>query len=145
MDELEIEDGVVEAFEGAAEDGASVENEAAEVEDNAGVNEVANAPDIEGQSNLQAVRDFISNNPYGKVMWGFAKMVGSASIAFGVMYGLNKALAKNAADSGKRTALSVYIAGVQANLEKMGQTWTDDLKTTAVTDALAFPWIDASQ
>lgn len=153
MEEFEMLDGVAEMFEGAEAEAAGLElGEAAEVEANAEVEAVAEAPAIEaaeGPSTLDKIRDFIKNNPTGQKLWSFAtwaaKTGASASAVFAIMYGLNQAVAKDAHQSGKRTALSQYLTGVQSNWEnKLKLPWTDELKQKAATDALAFPWIDAT-
>ncbi|MDP3279768.1 MAG: hypothetical protein Q8M57_01700 [Nitrosomonas sp.] len=149
MDEFEVLDGVAELFADGEAAGADMENIGAAVEDNAAVEEVANAPAIEDASSQSGIRNFIENNPYGKALWSFAKWSAStaagASAAFGIIYGLNKAAAAKAHDSGNRTTLTSYLTQVQATYTKNGLPWNDDTKTKAATDALAFPWIDSTQ
>jgi hypothetical protein len=151
MEEFEVLDGVAEMFEGAEAEAAALElGEAAEVEENVAVADMAEAPAVaEGEGALARVRNFIETNPYGKRLWTFAKWAvksgAGASAVFGIMYGLNKAVAKDAHEGGKRTALSQYLSGLQANWVKQGLAWTQDIKQAAAVDALAFPWIDATQ
>jgi hypothetical protein len=155
MEEFEMLDGVAEMFEGAeAEAEGLALSEASEVEASAEVEEVANAPAIEegaaeAPGTLDKIRNFIKNNPTGQKLWSFAtwaaKTGASASAVFAIMYGLNQAVAKDAHQSGKRTALSQYLAGVQSNWEnKLKLPWSDDLRQKAAVDALSFPWIDAT-
>ena len=149
MEEFEIYDGIADLFAEGAEAGAAMEDVGAVVEDNAAVEQVAAAPDVAGPESLGPVRDFIANNPYGQKMWSFAKWAfttaAGAAAAFAIMYGLNKAAAKNAHESGNRTALSDYLTQVEANFVKNNLPWTDALKQAAAEDALAFPWIDATK
>lgn len=151
--EFELLDGIPEMFAEAEAGAAEMElGEAAEVEDNAAVAEVADAPAIaEGDPGAgQQIRDFINNNPYGRALWSFATWAGSttatAGAVFGIMYGLNRATAKKAQQTGNRTALSVYLQGVEANWAKLNLgPFTQDQRQKAAEDALAFPWIDATQ
>lgn len=149
MEEFEIFDGIADLFAEGAEAGGAMEDIGAAVEDNAAVEEVAAAPEIAGPESQGPIRDFITNNPYGQKMWAFAKWAGTtaagAAAAFAIMYGLNKAAAKNAHESGNRTALSDYLVQVAANFQKNNLPWTDELRQEAAKDALAFPWIDATK
>jgi hypothetical protein len=149
MDDFEILDGVPELFQQAEAEAAELQALNAEVEDNEGVRSVASGPDIQDSSSLSKVQDFIENNKYGQMLWKFSKWAAGtaagACAAFGIIYGLNKAAAKNAQASGERVALSDYLNSVENNFNKIGIPWTDDLRNTTATDALAFPWIDASK
>lgn len=152
MDEFELLEGVAEMFTEAEVSADSILMEGALVEENEAVAEVANAPAIAADaqlSTLQQIQAFISDNRYGQTMWKFAKSVAgaavSASIAFAIMYGLNKAVAEKAHNSGNRMALSEYLVEVEANYKKIGITWNYDLLTQAATDALSYPWIDATK
>lgn len=128
--------GVFQVIEGieALEAGAALEAgeiemglaRAVEVEENAAVAEMAEAPAIaEGPGAVARVTDFLTTNTYGKAMWAFAKWAAKASALasaiFAVTYGLNKAIAKDAHETGKRTALSQYLIAVQNN-------WVSNLK-----------------
>ncbi len=108
----------------------------------------ANEP-APASSTVANIRAFIQNNPYASTMWQLAKAAGknvaSAGKMFVVMYGLNKLIAQNAQTTGNRTALSQYLASVQQNFQKNGLPWNDQVKAQAAQDALAFPWIDATQ
>lgn len=149
MDDFEILDGVANLFEQAEAEAAEFQALNAEVEDDVGVRSVASGPDIQDASSLSKVQDFIENNKYGQVLWKFSKWAAGTAAggcaAFGIIYGLNKAAAKNAQESGQRVALSDYLNGVESNFNKIGIPWTDDLRNTAATDALTFPWIDATK
>ncbi len=151
MGEFEIVDGVADLFgEGAAAAGDMALGEGAAVENNAAVEAVAEAPAITDKTSLDAVRDFINDNPVGQKLWKFAswagKTVAGASAAFGIMYGLNKAIAENAHQNGNRTALSDYLQQVADSFtNKLKIPFTDELRTEAATEALAFPWIDATK
>ena len=150
--EFEMLEGVPEMFEMAeAEAAAALEmGEAAAVEENAAVAEMAEAPALaEGEGALNSVRNFINNNPYASRLWTFAQWAGKtgagAAAAFGIMMGLNKAVAKDAHESGKRTALSEYLNGVEANFGKIGLIWTQAAKQTSAPAPLAFPRFVAMQ
>lgn len=138
--EEEMADAAIEGAEGAADLAMS---EGAEVEENAAIDEMAEAPEAVAE-NSNRIKDFVTNNPFGKVMWALAKTTASAAVAFGIFYGLNKALAGSSHESGKRTALSEYLKGVADNFAKNGLEFTAEMRQTAATDALAFPWIDAT-
>ncbi len=150
MDEIEVVDGVVDAFEAGEAGGINAaEQIGAEVENDAAVREVAELPDIANSPEAQAsLRETIAKNPFAQKLWAFAKFVAggtaTAAIMFGVMYGLNKAIAKSAQETGKRTSLTSYLAQVQANWKAQNLPWTDDVKVQAATLALGFPWIDSS-
>jgi hypothetical protein len=141
--------GVVADGEAAAV--VAVENQAAQVADVAAVQEMAAAPEAAAEAGgaQNGLRDYIENNPTGQKIWKFAKWAGStaagATAAFGIMYGLNKAIAKNAEQTDHRTALSAYLTQVQATFVQNGLIWTTELKQQAATDALSFPWIDCTQ
>lgn len=163
--EFELADDVVEVFEGAQAEGEGLAlSEGAEVEQSGAVQDFANGPAIEpapadepapaeGQagssSTVANIRTFIQNNPYANKMWQFAQFAGknvaAAGIMFGIMYGLNKLIAQKAQTTGNRTALSQYLTGVQQNFQTNGLPWNDQIKAQAAQDALAFPWIDATQ
>lgn len=151
MGEFELASEVVEGAEGAEANLANAAiGTASEVENAPAVAEMADAPALENAPTTQsAIQNFINNNPYGKALWSFAKgavtETAKASVIFGVMYGLNKALASNAQSSGNRTALSTYLQQVQDNFTSLGLTWSTDLKQQTAEDALSFPWIDASK
>jgi hypothetical protein len=147
--EFEMLDGVAEMFDAAEAEAAALElGEAAAVEENAAVAGMAEGPAVE-EGMAQRVNNFIESNPYANKMWQFSKWAvkagATASAIFGVTYGLNKAIAKDAHDTGSRTGLSTYLAGLQKNFQKLGLTFGDDQKQKAAEDALAFPWIDATQ
>lgn len=149
MEEFEVLDGIAEMFaEGEAAAGGLVDVGAA-VEESAAVEEVANAPAIEDASSQSGIRNFINNNPYGKALWSFAtwsvKNVAAASVAFGIMYGLNKAIATKAHETGSRTTLTDYLKQVKATFVSNGIPWSDETHTKAANDALAFPWIDSTK
>lgn len=150
MEEFEILEGVAEMFEAAEVEGAGIAAEAAEVEENVAVQEMAEVPAITEQSSQSVIRNFINNNPYGQRLWTFSKWAAketvSASVIFGVTYGLNRAIAKSSHESGKRTALSDYLKSVEKNFtENLHLSWTQETKQRAAEDALSFPWIDSSQ
>ena len=137
--------------EGAAAAEEAVAVQAAEVADVAAVQEMAAAPEVAAEEGgaQNGLRDYIENNPTGQKIWKFAKWAGSTAVgataAFGIMYGLNKAIAKNAEQTDHRTALSAYLTQVQATFVQNGLIWTTELKQQAATDALSFPWIDCTQ
>lgn len=148
--EFELGEEVLAAAADAEEAAADVAmGQAAEVEDNAAVQAVAEGPAVEAGSRLADIQAFINDNPYGKALWSFAKFAATttagASAVWAIMYGLNKAIAKNAHDTGNRTGLTDYLASVAATYAKNGLKFTDDLKQKAAEDALAFPWIDSSK
>lgn len=148
MEEI-LEGGVFEGFEAAALADQEAMEAGAAVEDNAGVQEMAEQPDAAaGTGWFDSVKSFINDNEYGQTIWKVAKFVGAsaagASIAFGIMYGLNKAAAKNAADTGNRQPLSQYLASCQTAFEKNGITWTQESKQEAADAALKYPWIDCT-
>ncbi len=147
-----VEDMIPGAIaEGAEAAEVAVEAQAAQVENVAAVQEMAAAPDVAAQAEgaQNGIRDYMENNPTGQKLWKFAKWAGSTAVgataAFGIMYGLNKAIAKNAEQTDHRTALSAYLTQVQATFVQNGLIWTTELKQQAATDALSFPWIDCTQ
>ncbi len=148
MDEFEVLEGVAELFGDAVAAGDEVAAEAAAVEDNAAVEGMANSPAIDSVESQGAVRDFIENNPYGSRLWQFSKWLGKtaagAAAAFAIMYGLNKAAASEAHQTGQRVSLTDYLAKVQQNMIKNGLAWNDEIKQQAATNALAFPWVDCT-
>lgn len=149
MEEFEAVEEVVEAAAGAE---AAVEeivvSEAAQVEASAEVAEMAEAPAIE-KGTADKIKDFVASNVNGKTMWDFAKWAGKtgavASVIFGVTYGLNKAIAGSAHETGKRTGLSQYLIAAQNNFLNQKLQWTEEVRQMAAEHALAFPWIDATQ
>jgi len=151
-----FETGVMEAGGAAMESGmAGIEmSEAAEVADNAAVQEVAELPApaaevAENPGMLSRVKSFLNDNPYGQRLVRFAKWAApnaaSAVVVTAIMYGMNQALAKKSHETGKRTALSEYLKGVEAKFTELGLTWNQEIKQKTAEDALAFPWIDATQ
>jgi len=150
LEEFELLEGVAELFaEGEAAAAELEAMEAAEVENSVAIEEVASGPAIAEGSTVDAIRNFINTNPYGQALWKFTKWAlattAGASAAFGIMYGLNKAIAQSAHDTGKRKPLSEYLRVVGDNwVNKLHLTWTADIRQHAAEDALAFPWIDAT-
>lgn len=104
-------------------------------------------------SSESGINNFIKNNKFANTMWNFSKKFGvwavkesaSAVAAFGIMYGLNKALAQDAHNSGNRKPLSQYLAQVEKTFTDHSLTWGPAQKQQAAEDALSFPWIDATQ
>lgn len=174
MEEIEIVEGMEAAAAGAGAEGMAgiAVSEGAMVEANAAVAEMAVAPDIPAvvdappavaepggapvdpvadpaaEGRVAKIKAFVAENPYANKMWKFSKFVGKnaaiGGLVFGVTYGLNKALAQKAHETGKRTALSEYLKGAQTNFEKIKLKWDDDLRQRAAELALGFPWIDAT-
>ena len=150
-----FEVGVMEAGGAALEGGVGIEMaEASEVADNAAVQEVAELPPAaaeaaENPGMVSRVRSFLNDNPYGQRLVRFAKWAAptaaSAIVVTGIMYGMNQALAQKSHESGKRTALTEYLKGVETKFTALGLAWNLDIKQKAAEDALAFPWIDATQ
>lgn len=152
MGEFEFLEGVAELFAEGEAAGGAMENIGVEVENNAAVEEMANAPVIENAEGQAAVQNFIENNSAGQRIWAFAKkvapMVGKVvevSMLFAMVYGMLKKSAETAHATGKRIKLTEYLLSAQKTWEANGMVWTLDTKTLAATDALAFPWIDCTQ
>lgn len=150
MDEIDV---VVDAALDAADYfDAAMFDEAAAVEDDAAVQQAAAAPDIAalpGEDAAAAVDRVAATSTWATSCKEFAvwsvKAGAGALVAFGIMYGLNKAMASKSASTGTQTALSDYLTGLEANFLKLGLEWDAARKQKAADDALAFPWIDATK
>ena len=146
MSEFEMFEGIAGMFEQAELEAAGLEIGAA-VENNAGVQEMAELPDI-AVGEQEAINQEIARNPYVQKMWDLTKWAGkqaaAASAGFAIMYGLNKAMAENAHSSGQRTAISSYLAGVEKTFIANGLDWTHEIKQKAAEAALSYPWIDST-
>lgn len=146
--EFEMLEGISELFESAEAEAAElVLGEAAAVERLAAVADMAAGPVVdESEGALARIQNFIDNNSYARTLWSFAtwsaKSAGEASLEWSITYGLNKAIAQRARESGHRTALSEYLDGVEASFIKNALPWTAEVKKRIAKDALGFPWLD---
>jgi hypothetical protein len=147
--EFEMLAGISELFESAEAEAAELSlGEAAAVEHAAAVAEMAAGPLIdESEGALTRIQNFIDNNPYGQTLWRFAKWsaktTGEASLKWSITYGLNKAIAQKAHETGHRTSLSEYLDGLETSFIENALPWSAEAKSMVAKDALSFPWLDA--
>jgi hypothetical protein len=147
-----IDDGVAGAAEVAAGEALQVEALPVVEEMAAGDGPLDNAlANNDAPDAGAAIRRLAESgtSPFWKAVkeasWFVTKGVVGAGIAFGIMYGLNKAIATKAKTDNVRGSLTDYLKETEKNWVSNGLPWTAELKTEAATAALTFPWIDCTK
>jgi hypothetical protein len=146
MEEFEIFAEVVILFEDAEEGAANLELTDMILEGGSAVEDMAEAPAISEFSDSQSVmRNFIEHNRYGRIMWKVSKTISSEvvknSIVFGIIYGLNKGMAKKSYSNGKKISLHSYLRQVEINFNKNHLKWDSAVRDAVINGALSMPWI----